>query len=163
MLFHVSIEADDPRRVAVVLAEILGGAAAPFPSVGQGSWVALADDERGTMIEIYARGTELHIAEGDGDAFGIQGPRRLNSGVHLALATGLQMREIFSLALREGWPAKYCRRGGIFGVIELWIEGCQLVEVLTEEMQREYLDFISVEKWNAMLEAGQPQVLADAA
>jgi hypothetical protein len=73
------------------------------------------------------------------------------------------MREIFSLALREGWPAKYCRRGGIFGVIELWIEGCQLVEVLTDEMQREYLDFISVEKWNAMLEAGQPQVLADAA
>ena len=29
MLFHVSLEADDPRHVAHVFAEIFGGAAAP--------------------------------------------------------------------------------------------------------------------------------------
>ena len=131
MLFHVSIEADDPRHVAAVLAELFSGAAAPFPPVGHGSWVAIADDERGTMIEVYPRGTELHIAEGDGDAFALPGPRRRNNAVHLAMATNMDQEQVFAIASREGWPVKYCKRGGAFGVIELWIEGCQMVEVLT--------------------------------
>ena len=33
MLFHISIDADDPRRVAEVLAELWGGRAFPFPAV----------------------------------------------------------------------------------------------------------------------------------
>ncbi len=163
MLFHVSIEADDPRHVATVLAEIFGGAAAPFPPVAHGSWVALAGDDRGTMIEVYPRGTELHIAEGGGDAFALQGPRRRNNAVHLAMATGFEMDRIFAIAEREGWPVKYCKRGGKFGVIELWIEGCQLVEVLTPAMQREYLDTVSIDNWNRMLEEGRRALLADAA
>ncbi len=36
-------------------------------------------------------------------------------------------------------------------MIELWIEGCQLVEVLTAEMQREYLDCVTIENWERML------------
>ena len=67
-------------------------------------------------------------------------------------------------ARREGWPVKLCRRGDRFGVIEFWVEGCQMVEVLTPEMQREYLDTITIENWNRMLEAGpRSPVLADAA
>jgi hypothetical protein len=164
MLFHVSIEADDPRRVATVLAEIFGGAAAPFPPVAEGSWVALAGDARGTMIEVYPRGTELHIGEGEADAFGIQGPRRLNGGVHVAMATELDIEQVFAIAGREHWPVKYCKRGGKFGVIELWVEGCQMVEVLTPEMQREYLASITIENWNRMLAAGPgAAVLADVA
>jgi hypothetical protein len=163
MLFHVSIEANDPRRVATVLTEIFGGAAAPFPPVAEGSWVALAGDDRGTMIEVYLLGTELHIGEGEAGAFGIQGPRRPHRGVHLAMATSLGMDEVFTIAHREGWPVKYCRRGGVFGVIEVWIEGVQMVEVLTREMQAEYLDSITIENWNRMLVAGRPAVLADAA
>ncbi len=163
MLFHVSIEANDPRRVATVLAEIFGGAAAPFPPVAEGSWIALAGDDRGTAIEVYPRGTELHIAEGDGDAFGLQGARRHNNGVHLAMATELDIERVFAIAEREGWPVKYCKRGGAFGVIEFWVEGCQMIEVLTPEMQREYVDSLTIENWNRMLEAVRPPVLADAA
>jgi hypothetical protein len=156
MLFHVSIEAADPYRVASALAEILGGAAAPFPPVAQGSWVALAGDDRGTMIEVYPLGTELHIGEGSDDAFGIPGARRHNNGVHFAVATSLDIHRIYALAQREGWPVKYCRRGGKFGVIELWIEGFQMIEVLTPDMQQEYLGAISIEKWQRMVEAGPP-------
>ena len=163
MLFHVSIEANDPRRVATVLAEIFGGAAAPFPPVAEGSWVALAGDDRGTMIEVYPLGTELHIGEGESGAFGLQGARRANNGVHLAMATPLDLDRIFAIARREGWPVKYCRRGGVFGVIEVWIEGCQMIEVLTPEMQPEYLDSITIENWNRMLEASHPALLAEAA
>ena len=164
MLFHVSIEADDPQRVASVLAEIFGGAAAPFPPVAEGSWVALAGDDRGTMIEVYPRGTELHIGEGKADAFGISGSRRRHGAVHLAMATEMNLERVFAIARRENWPAKYCKRGGKFGVIELWVEGCQMVEVLTPEMQREYLDCITIDNWNRMLAAGpNAPALVDAA
>lgn len=163
MLFHVSIEADDPRRVSTVLAEIFGGVAAPFPPVGEGSWVALAGDDRGTLIEVYPRGTELHIGEGDADAFGIQGPRQRNNAVHLAMATNFPLERIFAIGEREGWPVKYCKRGGQFGVIELWIDGCQMVEVLTPEMQREYRDSLTIDNWMEMVEARRPAFLADAA
>lgn len=151
MLFHVSIEADDPRRVAEVVADLWGGLAAPFPAVAAGSWVALAGDDQGTMIEFYPRGTELH--ESDHGATGVAAtPRRFNA-THYAMATRLSQDEVLAIAARAGWPAKYCRRGDAFGVIEIWAEGCQLIEVLTEEMQAEYVGAVTIENWLAMLKA----------
>jgi hypothetical protein len=61
------------------------------------------------------------------------------SATHGAIATPLDEVEVLAIAGREGWPAKYRKRGGMFGVIELWIEGHQMMEVLTPEMQSEYL------------------------
>jgi hypothetical protein len=153
MLYHLSIEADEPGHVAQVFAEIWGGVALPFPSVIDGSWAALAGDERGTMIEVYPRGTELHEMEGDADAIGLPGRPRRNNATHMAIATPLDLQAIFAIAKREGWIAKYRRRGGVFGVIEMWIEDCQMVEILTPEMQREYREAITVENWQRMLAA----------
>lgn len=158
MLYHVSIEADDPCRVAAVLAEIFGGFAAPFPSVIDGSWVALADDDRGTMIEVYPRGTQLH--RGADGAFGMLGAHRRHNPTHMAMATQLGIEQIYAIAEREGWPVKYCRRADRFGVIELWIEDCQMVEILTPEMQREYLATITVDNWKRMLEQQRLAVAA---
>ena len=59
MLFHLSIDADDPRNVANVIAELWGGHAFPFPPVLTGSWVAMAGDDRGTTVEVYPRGAEI--------------------------------------------------------------------------------------------------------
>ena len=160
MLYHVSIEADDPCQVAAVLAELFGGFAAPFPSVIDGSWVALADDDRGTMIEVYPRGTQLHQGEGADGAFGMLGAHRRHNPTHMAMATNLDIEQVYAIAAREGWPVKYCRRADRFGVIELWIEDCQMVEVLTPEMQREYLETISVDNWKRMLEQQQLAVAA---
>lgn len=153
MLFHVSIEADYPAHVAGVIAEIWGGVAMPFPAVTEGSWMAMAADARGTMIEVYPRGTELHEMEGDADAIGLPGRPRRNSATHVAIATELDLQSVFRIAKRERWIAKYRRRGGLFGVIEMWIEDCQMVEVLTPEMQREYLQSATVENWERMLAA----------
>ena len=50
-----------------------------------------------------------------------------------------------------GWQAKYRRRGGVFGVIEIFAEDCQMIEVLTEEMQREYVSAITIPNWLGML------------
>ncbi len=152
MLFHASIEADDPQHVATTIARLWKGKALPFPPVAEGSWIAFADDDRNSSIEVYPRGTELRIGEGDADAQSINVPGKRFGATHLAIATVLEADEVLSIAQREGWPAKICNRGGgTFHVIEIWIEGCQMIEVLTAEMQREYLENISVEKWERML------------
>ena len=51
---------------------------------------------------------------------------------------------MLAIAKREGWPAKYRKRGDAFGVIEIFVEGCQMIEVLTEEMQREYVEAVTI-------------------
>ncbi|KHK91862.1 hypothetical protein [Novosphingobium malaysiense] len=153
MLFHVSIDARDPQHVAMVLAELFGGRATPFPPVAEGSWLAHAGDDRNTLVEVYPRGTELVEAPGDADAVGLPGDAGL-SATHFAMATPLDCAAVFAIAAREGWPAKYRKRGGVFGVIEVWIEGERMVEVLTADMQAEYLAAMRLEAWEAMLVYG---------
>jgi hypothetical protein len=140
MLFHVSIDADNPKHVAEVFAELWKGRAVPFPPVAVGSWMALAGDDRNNLIEVYPRGTELVEVPGDADAKGVDGTApRPHSPTHMAIGTELSTDQVMAIAEREGWPAKYRKRGGAFGVIELWVEGWRMIEVLTPEMQQEYL------------------------
>ena len=139
MLFHMSIAADDPKHVAEVIAELWQGRVRPFPPISDNGWVALAGDERGTLIEVYPQGTVLCETDGDRDAHGEPLGADRFSPTHAAIATDLDQDEVLAIARREGWPAKYRKRGGMFGVIELWIEGRQMMEVLTPDMQAEYL------------------------
>lgn len=156
MLFHLSIDARDPQRVATVLAELFGsGAAMPFPPVGDGSWVAMAGDERNTMVEIYPRGSLLVGVEGDADPIAIGGGVG-RSSTHFAMATALGQADVMAIAQREGWPVKYRKRGGAFGVIEVWLEGDRMIEVLTADMQQEYLAMMTISNWRGFLEQGVP-------
>jgi hypothetical protein len=107
--------------------------------VSDDGWVALAGDERGTLIEVYPHGTVLREGDGDVDAYGDPSGTDRFSASHGAIATPLHRQAVLAIAEREGWPAKYRKRGGLFGVVELWIEGRQMMEVLTPEMQAEYL------------------------
>ena len=151
MLFHISIEADEPFRVATVLAELWGGVAMPFPPVAEGSWVAFCGDDKGSIIEVYPRGTELRQAQGG--AVGIAAAPRRHNATHFAMSTKLDAETVLSIARHEGWRAEKCSRGGKFNLIEIWIEDCQMIEVLTPEMQREYLDAVTIENWQRMLAA----------
>jgi len=135
MLFHLSIAANDPCHVAGVVAELWNGEALPFPPVIDGCWIALAGGDRGSASEVDPAGY---------------------SATHAAIATSLDRETVLSIAAREGWPAKYRKRGNIFGVIELWIEGQQMIEVMTPEMQAEYIGGITIPNWKAMLAAGAP-------
>jgi hypothetical protein len=153
MIYHLSIAADDPRKVANVLAELWGGMATPFPPVIEGSWVALAGDDRNSTIEVYPRGTEIHAGEGDEDAVGRLTGEARRSATHMAISTTLDADAVLAIARREGWPAKYLRRGGVFGVIEMFIEGVQMVEVLTPEMRDEYLAAMTTDNWVGFLQS----------
>ena len=161
MLFHLSIDARDPQHVAEVIAELFGsGRAVPFPPVAKGIWVALALDERNTTVEVYPRGTVLYPVEGDADGVGLPDPARgMDFGVstHFAMASPLTQEQILAIAEREGWQAKYRKRGGFFGVIELWLEGDRMVEVLTVEMQAEYLAALAPENVQRLLASVRPQ------
>lgn len=157
MIYHVSIDADDPQQVATVLAELMGGQATPFPPVIAGSWIAFAGDAHNTAIEVYPRGTELHEVDGDEDAIGLPGPADRRSATHIAIGTTLDPEAVFTIAAQEGWPAKYRKRGDAFGVMELWVEGVRMIEVLTPVMQREYLRTMTIAGWNGFLATVAPK------
>jgi hypothetical protein len=161
MLFHLSIDARDPQRVAGVIVELFGsGKSAPFPPVAKGSWVALALDDRNTTVEVYPRGTVLQEVPGDADGVGLPDPARgrdFGVATHFAMATPLTQDQVLAIATREGWPAKYRKRGGAFGVIEMWLEGDRMVEVLTAEMQAEYLTALAPDNALALMQRVRPQ------
>jgi hypothetical protein len=151
MLFHMSIAAHQPQHVAEVIAELWAGEALPFPPVSDDGWIVLAGDERRTALEVYPVDTVLREAEGDADAYGEATGHPTFTASHAAIATALDRDAVLAIAKRENWPAKYRNRGGMFGVIEMWIEGRQMIEVLTPEMQKEYLDTMTADNWRRVL------------
>lgn len=153
MLFHMSIAARAPRNVANVIAELWDGEVFAFPPVSDEAWIVLAGDDRGSAMEVYPIDTVLREAAGDADAYGERTGVEAYSAGHGAIATALDRDAVLAIAAREGWPAKYRNRGGMFGVIELWIEGRQMMEVLTPEMQAEYLASMKPAGWRALLES----------
>jgi hypothetical protein len=159
MLFHISMAAERPEQAARLVAELWGGRAYPFPPVAEGSWIAMADDDRGSAIEVYPLGTELHEGEGEAAVVPLAGRPARNGPVHVAIATDRAVDEVMAIAARFGAPAKVCARGP-FHVIELWVEGSFMIEVLTPEMQIEYLGNMHVEGYERFLAAADLAVAA---
>ena len=152
MLFHISMAAERPKQAARLIAELWGGRAYPFPPVAEGSWIAMAGDERGSAIEVYPLGTELHLGEGESAVRPVAGRAPRNGPVHVAIATELAMGDVKGIARRFGAPAKVCSRGP-FRVIEVWVEGGFMIEVLTPEMQAEYQACFTFEGYERYLES----------
>jgi hypothetical protein len=153
MIYHFSIAAHRPRHVANVIAELWDGDALFFPPVSDDAWIVMAHDDRRSAIEIYPIDTVLREAEGDADARGESTGQVGYTATHAAIATSLTQEQVMGIAAREGWPVKYRKRGGMFGVLEMWIEGRQMMEILTPEMQGEYCASMSAANWRAMLAA----------
>jgi hypothetical protein len=140
MIFHASIPADDPERVARVLGELLGGGYSSF-HVGRHSFMARggADDEHRTAIEVYPRDEVMMPGAGEGDMVRqshLENPPRYGC-FHLAVGTKLSKDEIIAIGKREGWRAIYCSRGS-FDLVELWLENSLMVEFLDPDMQAQY-------------------------
>ncbi|RYE01835.1 MAG: hypothetical protein EOP61_10125 [Sphingomonadales bacterium] len=151
MLYHVSTDAQNPQRVASVIAQLWDGVATPFPAVIEGSWIAMAGDARNSAIEFYPAGTVLVQGEGEAGGHGEIRSHRGGSPMHFAMATQKSIPEVRAIAQSHGWPAKVCSRGDAFHVIELWLEGTHMIEVLTPEMQAEYLAAFTVKNWQGFL------------
>jgi hypothetical protein len=156
MIFHASMPSRHPEHVARVIAELWGGFAAPFPSFPD-SWMAIAGDARGTIIETYphdrviapgAGGASFQAGDADGAGH--------YSAFHMAVATPMSAEQVLAVGEREGWRALRCTRGdNFFDVIELWIENTTMIEVLTDDMQAQYLAFATPANFRAFAAAAQ--------
>lgn len=142
MIHHLSIAVDHPLRVAQVLAELLGGKAVPFAS-NAGSYVALAFDAYGTLIEVHPRGLELRPGAGKDAVQHQVNPSTVTyTATHIAISVLASETEIRSIAAREGWRVDRYNRGGFFDVIEFWIEDHLMLELLPPELSAQYLTFL---------------------
>lgn len=143
MIHHISMTAYEPFHVAQVLAELLQGQVVPFAQHSDG-FVALSLDAHGTMIEVLPR--SLVFKPGP-DSEPVQWHTNpdfsIYSAVHAAISVPLSEAEIAAIAEREGWRMLRCERGeNFFGVIELWVENHQMLELLTPELAARYLEFM---------------------
>lgn len=144
MIHHISFPAKNPLKVAEVLAELFQGYCAPFPS-HPGSYVALAADECGTVIEVYPFGTEMTPGEGDeAIKFRHQDNPSQFIASHAAISVALEQSQIEEIAQREQWRCVRCSRG-YFDVIEFWLENTVLVELTTPELTQQYTAVLSPE------------------
>jgi hypothetical protein len=141
MIHHISIPAVKPQQVAEILALLWNGKVAPFPN-HPGSFIAVAGDEFGTMIEVYPLGTELAPGSGEEEVKFQQSilPQPLGA-IHAALSVPLNQSQIAEIAAKEGWRMVRCNRGP-FEIIEFWVENRLLIELLTPELLPQYLSFM---------------------
>lgn len=159
MILHCSLPARDPERVAAVFATLIDGIAMPFPVV-PGAWVAIANDGSGLGVEVLPDASAHHPGDGDTDPsrrangpevmpWEVQirqdGEAQRASGFHIAITSRLSAAEIIELGRSHGWRAVHCDRGGVFDLVELWIDNLFLVEVLPPEGTARYHAFYTPE------------------
>ena len=149
MIIHASIPADDPARVARVIAELWRGDSFPFLA---GTFIAMAGDDRGSQIEVAKRGNEIVPAETE-MAFQVNKSPSAHTEVHLNIQTPLSVDEALAIAKREGWTARVCDRGGSFKVIEFWLENKFMLELMTEEETKRYRNVMMPGKLRAIMAA----------
>lgn len=153
MINHVSIAVNEPERVANFVAELWDGFVYPFPPAPN-SFFVIANDGKGTALEITPAGTVFVPGEGlpdenDPNAVTEQHeaqfvrseyvPRYV--ATHVNINTRKNIEEIRAIANREGWRVLVCNRGGgLFQLVEVWIENTLMFEVMTPEQTARYIE-----------------------
>ncbi|MEM6462480.1 MAG: hypothetical protein AAF724_11235 [Pseudomonadota bacterium] len=146
-LLHISINAEEPQRVAAFLAQIMAGRVLPFPPFPD-CWIAFTQKDNGTAIEVYPVTHNLRAGP-EQIVCDIGEPARGATFVHAAIGSPLMEAEILAEAGSEGWLARKCNRGP-FECIEVWLENRLLVEVLDPGMQADYRRGMTVSNWSRM-------------
>lgn len=151
MIHHVSISARDPKHVADVLAEVIGGRSFPFPGSIPDSFIAVTGDEHGTLIEVYPADLTLRPGADDEQPAHAAREQRLPETVpfHALLSVPTDQETIERIGAREGWRTKLFGRGrpghaAAFNVIEFWIENRLMIELVPEEMIGPYLNVVTI-------------------
>ncbi len=158
MINHISIAVNEPERVANFLAKIWDGIVFPFPPAPD-SFFVIANDGKGTAVEVTPAGTVLVPGEGlpgeaeltaateEFEAKFVQSdmvPRYV--ATHLNISAELSIDEIRELAKAEGWRTLVCNRdNGLFQLVEVWIENSFMLEVMTPEQTARYVEITDPE------------------
>jgi hypothetical protein len=146
MIAHASLPADDPRRVAEVLAEIMEGEALPFPPGGPNTFMAWSRDEA-IELEIIPRGRLMAPDPVEGGNWREEQASPRRSEAHLAIAVSRALEDIMAIARREGWTTGDFDRGGFFRVVEVWVENAFLIEFLDPAQTAAYKRTMTRANW----------------
>lgn len=153
MINHISIAVNEPARVANFIAEIWNGIVYPFPPVPD-SFFVLANDGKGTALEITPAGTILVPGEGLPDENDLDAVTEKHEAqfvkselvpryvaTHVNISTSKSIAEIREMATREGWRVLVCNRGGgLFQLVEVWVENTLMFEIMTPEQTERYIE-----------------------
>lgn len=140
MIYHVSIETENPEKVSKAIADIWCGVASPLDRLVSGSWIAFCENDPLSAIEVFPLGTDIRRSGGT-DApwyspympaaeIGSQRP----SATHVALGTSRTVPEILAIIDKNGWDAKHVLRGNRFELIEMWVSDYLVVEWVPNEL-----------------------------
>ncbi len=157
MIAHFSIPSRTPRETAFFFASVIDGTVFDFPVV-PGASIAVANDNSGLAVEVYPFDMAHHPGAGAVDPdHKPEGPMALpwedqifpesgeptHSGFHCAMSTSISEGEIIARAAALGWRALACERGGVFGLVEVWVDNKFLVEVLVPKEVERYKAFMT--------------------
>lgn len=161
MIHHFSIPAADPRHVAHVLGELLGGYVGPFVGPIPGAWVAYADDEHGTGIEVYPERTGLVPGHRDDEQGQVAlGDAPTAMAFHALLSVPADRRTIEAIGAREGWRTRLFWRGPpnnpLFELYEFWVENRVMLEIATADMLPAYTKITNAAAQRAILARKAP-------
>ncbi|WP_445630307.1 hypothetical protein [Nostoc sp. DSM 114167] len=149
MIHHISIAAQNPLRVASVLAEICQGKVYNFPLPG--SYAVIEFDEYGTGIEVFPLRTVCVPASDTEPSKTIQTSNPPSFvPTYAAISVPATQQQIEQIGRHEGWQVVLCVRAasptenrGVFQVIEFWVENWLLFEFLPPELTTQYLNAIN--------------------
>ena len=89
------------------------------------------------MVEIVPSGTEYVPGPGNRTDM-IEGAHVERTPVHGSFTTPLTITEALAIAEREGWPSGLIDNGP-FQVVNVWLEGTQLLELFPADLVGDYL------------------------
>ncbi|MBW4444472.1 MAG: hypothetical protein KME10_25280 [Plectolyngbya sp. WJT66-NPBG17] len=156
MLHHISVAVNHPLQVANVLAEVLQGRCFPFPP-HPGSYMVIVGDDHGTGIELYPADTQLTPGLEEA-AFSSGNIAQTFTAIHAAISVPISLEQIEQIADREGWLVRVCDRGP-FKVIEFWVENKLLLEFLTPEFAKTYIQFAQPANFEAFFNQAAAQLV----
>ena len=139
MIFHLSINALDPAKVAAVLGELLGAddIAAPTPPFPPGARMVCRFDERGSMVEIAP--ADVAFTPGpSGEVQFVASEAAPRSSFHGLFMAAVSQDRVMEIAAEAGWTSALVDAGP-FKVINVWLEDRQLIELTTPELVGDYL------------------------
>jgi hypothetical protein len=159
MIHHISIDADNPLRVAQVLAEIWQGQAYQF--LVPGSYAVLPFDTYGTHIVVFKAG-DVWVPGAAAESAQVRpAPPSNFVAIHAAVSVPTSQSQLEAIGQREGWRVLVRQPGTApFGVIEFWVENRILFEFLPPGFAPQYLQTMQPEMIAQIL--GQPLQLVSA-
>jgi len=144
-IHHFTVPAQNPQRVAEVLAGLLGARSLPLPHSG-GGFIVYGGDTDGSAIEVWPAALRGRVGEHELAPSNLPLPEAWPHHAYVTSDTA-DSETILSVFAREGWKAERVQNGpphAGFGLVRGWIENQTTIELGGREMRDEYERFFQL-------------------